>query len=69
VPYLPYRGWQIFGGILVAIGGVVIISSPLDSVWALALLSGIWLVIIGIWEVVEAFVIRKHLPEILDVLR
>jgi uncharacterized membrane protein HdeD (DUF308 family) len=53
----------------VAIGGVVIISSPLDSVWALALLSGIWLVIIGIWEVVEAFVIRKHLPEILDVLR
>jgi len=37
-------------------------------VWALALLSGIWLIIIGIWQIVEAFVLRKHAAEFLDVL-
>jgi len=66
VPFLPYRGWQIFGGILLAIGGVVIISSPLDSVWALALLSGIWMIVIGIWQIVEAFVMRKYATEVFD---
>ena len=27
-PYLPFRGWQIFGGILLAIGGIIIIVAP-----------------------------------------
>jgi uncharacterized membrane protein HdeD (DUF308 family) len=65
-PYLPYQGWQIFGGILLAIGGVIIIVSPLDSVFALAVLSGIWLIIIGVWQLVEAFIMRKHGAELLD---
>jgi uncharacterized membrane protein HdeD (DUF308 family) len=64
-PHLPYRGWQIFGGILLAIGGVVVIVSPLNSVFALAVLSGIWLIIIGIWQVIESFVVRKRVPELL----
>jgi len=64
-PYLPYRGWQIFGGIVLAIGGVVIIVAPLESVFALAVLSGIWLIIIGGWQIVEAFILRKHGEELL----
>jgi uncharacterized membrane protein HdeD (DUF308 family) len=64
-PYLPYRGWQIFGGIVLAIGGVVIIVAPLESVFALAVLGGIWLLIIGGWQIVEAFILRKHGDELL----
>jgi uncharacterized membrane protein HdeD (DUF308 family) len=64
-PYLPYRGWQIFGGIVLAIGGVVIIVAPLESVFALAVLSGIWLIIIEGWQIVEAFILRKHSEELL----
>ncbi|HEY3088629.1 MAG TPA: DUF308 domain-containing protein [Jatrophihabitantaceae bacterium] len=64
-PYLPYRGWQIFGGIVLAIGGVVIIVAPLESVFALAVLGGIWLIIIGGWQIVEAFILRKHGDEFL----
>jgi len=65
-PYLPYRGWQIFGGIVLAIGGVVIILAPLDSIFALAVLGGIWLIIIGVWEIVEAFILRSHAKELLE---
>src|SRR5215471_19521802 len=65
-PYLPYRGWQIFGGIVLAIGGVVIILAPLDSIFALAVLGGIWLIIIGVWEIVDAFILRSHAKELLE---
>jgi uncharacterized membrane protein HdeD (DUF308 family) len=63
---MPYRGWQIFGGIVLAIGGIVIIVSPLNSIWALAVLSGIWLIIIGVWQIVEAFILRSHAHELLE---
>ena len=64
-PVLPYRGWQIFGGIVLAIGGVVVIVSPVASVFALAVLCGIWLIITGIWQVIEAFAVRRHGAEVL----
>jgi uncharacterized membrane protein HdeD (DUF308 family) len=60
-PYTPYRGWQIFGGVLLAIAGIVVIVSPIASIGALTLLAGIWLVVIGIWQIIEAFVLRRHL--------
>jgi uncharacterized membrane protein HdeD (DUF308 family) len=69
VPYAPYRGWQIFGGVVLAIGGVVIIVSPLASVFALAVLGGIWLIIIGVWQIIEAFIMRKHGGELLAAMR
>jgi uncharacterized membrane protein HdeD (DUF308 family) len=64
-PYTPYRGWQIFGGVLLAIAGVVLIVSPVASIGALTLLAGIWLVVIGIWQMIEAFVLRRHLRTML----
>jgi uncharacterized membrane protein HdeD (DUF308 family) len=60
MPYLPYRGWQIFGGILLAIAGVIVVLAPFQSIWALALFAGIWLIVIGIWGIIEAFMARKH---------
>src|SRR5690348_11210353 len=67
-PYIPYRGWQIFGGILLAIGGIIIIVSPFNSIFALAVFAGIWLIIIGVWQIVEAFITRKHAKELVDAL-
>ena len=63
-PYIPYRGWQITGGILLAIGGIIIIVSPFNSIFALAVFAGIWLIIIGVWQIVEAFITRKHAKEL-----
>jgi uncharacterized membrane protein HdeD (DUF308 family) len=67
-PYVPYRGWQIFGGILLAIGGIVVIMAPVDSIFALAVLAGIWLIVIGVWQIVEAFVLRSRGAEVLHAL-
>jgi uncharacterized membrane protein HdeD (DUF308 family) len=61
--FVPYRGWQIFGGVLLAIAGIVVIVSPLASIAALAVLAGIWLLVLGIWQIVEAFVLRRHIEQ------
>lgn len=67
-PYVRYRGWQVLGGILQTIGGIVVISTPFASIFALTVFSGIWLIVIGIWQVIEALVTRRHLTEIVRVL-
>jgi uncharacterized membrane protein HdeD (DUF308 family) len=59
-PLLPYRGWQIFGGILLTLGGIVTIIWPLHSVFALSVLAGIWLIVIGLWELIEAFIVHRR---------
>ena len=58
-PGMPGRGWSIFFGIITTIAGVVVMASPLDSIAVLTLVVGIWLVVIGVFEVVSAFGIRK----------
>ncbi|CAM5313593.1 membrane protein [Streptomyces spiroverticillatus] len=63
-PAVPARGWQICLGILTVIGGVVLISSPLDSVAVLTVIGGCWLVATGIVEVVTAFSIRSKAKKV-----
>ena len=58
-PALPGRGWEIFFGIITIIAGVVVMASPFDSLAVLTLVVGIWLIVIGVFEVVSAFGIRK----------
>jgi len=58
-PYEPHRGWQIFGGVLLAVAGVVVIVSPVASLFTLTLLVGIWLIVLGVWQIVEAFTVRR----------
>ena len=41
------------------IAGVVVIASPFESILTLAIVVGIWLIVIGVFEVVSAFGIRK----------
>ncbi|MES9520040.1 HdeD family acid-resistance protein [Streptomyces capoamus] len=57
-PRMPARGWQVVLGILTFIAGIVLIDSPFESVAVLTLVGGIWLVAVGIVEIVTALRIR-----------
>ncbi|MGB8792260.1 MAG: HdeD family acid-resistance protein [Mycobacterium sp.] len=58
-PTLPGRGWQIFVGVISLIAGVVMIGSPFESLAILILVVGIWLIVIGAFEIVSSFGIRS----------
>src|ERR1700728_3784654 len=58
-PHLPGRGWQIFLGLISLLAGIVLIASPFESLAILTLIVGIWLVVIGVFEVVSSFGIRS----------
>ena len=58
-PHLPGRWWQVFFGVITTIAGLVVIASPFASIVTLALVVGIWLIVIGVFEVVSAFGIRS----------
>jgi uncharacterized membrane protein HdeD (DUF308 family) len=58
-PALPGRGWQIVFGLISLLAGIVMIGSPFESLWALTLIVGIWLVVIGVFEIISSFGIRS----------
>jgi uncharacterized membrane protein HdeD (DUF308 family) len=58
-PTLPGRAWNVFVGLLSLVAGVVVLASPFDSIGTLALVVGIWLIVIGVMEVVTAVAIRR----------
>ncbi|MFB0631056.1 HdeD family acid-resistance protein [Streptomyces sp. AB3(2024)] len=56
---LVHRG-LVFGlGALGVIAGIVVLCFPVDSAVALTRLLGLWLVLLGVFEVVMAFVLRS----------
>lgn len=58
-PVLPGRGWAIFIGVLSLLAGVVMLGSPFESIAILTLVAGIWLVVIGIVEIITALDMRR----------
>ncbi|MGD1174332.1 HdeD family acid-resistance protein [Mycobacterium seoulense] len=58
-PYLPGRGWAIFIGVISLLAGIVVLASPLESIVTLALVVGVWFVVLGVFEIVSSFGIRK----------
>jgi len=58
-PLTPSRGWQIFLGIITLIAGIVVLAAPFSSLATLTLVIGIWLIVIGAFEIVASFGIRK----------
>src|SRR5271157_202911 len=66
---LPGRGWAIFFGVITIIAGIVVLAWPFDSIAILTLVVGIWLVIIGVFEVVEAFVMRRDANKVKETVR
>jgi uncharacterized membrane protein HdeD (DUF308 family) len=53
------RGWWIFFGIVSLIAGIVVVADPISSVTVLAALLGIWFIVMGLFEVIAAFIIRR----------
>lgn len=56
---LPGRGWQIFGGIITTIAGIVVIEWPASSLATLVLVSAVWLIVIGVMQIGSGLSIRS----------
>jgi uncharacterized membrane protein HdeD (DUF308 family) len=56
---MPSRGWTIFSGILSVIAGLILLVWPAISVLTLAILAGIWLLVIGFMQLGIAFQLRR----------
>jgi uncharacterized membrane protein HdeD (DUF308 family) len=56
---IPGRGWLVFGGIIGLLAGFVVLAWPFSSIVVLALVTGVWLVVIGLIRIVSAFRTRK----------
>ena len=53
------RGWNIFFGIVLLIAGIVLLAWPIQSVVTLAWVIGIWLIVIGIFEIIGSFIVKS----------
>lgn len=58
-PTLPGRVWEIIVGVISLIAGVVMLAAPFESLAILTVVAGISLIVIGVFEIVSAFGIRK----------
>lgn len=65
----PGRGWAIFSGVVTVLAGVITLAWPIDSIATLALVVGVWLVVIGLFEIGAAFAIRKDLTTLTNAVR
>jgi uncharacterized membrane protein HdeD (DUF308 family) len=63
-PALPGRGWSIFVGVISLLAGIVVLASPFASIVTLAIVVGVWFVIIGVFEIVSSFVIHNASKEL-----
>ncbi|MDT5412377.1 MAG: hypothetical protein QOG14_4597 [Mycobacterium sp.] len=64
LPALPGRFWYIVTGVISMIAGGVVVAWPFDSIVALDIVSGVWLVLIGLLQIVQAFRIRKDAKKV-----
>jgi uncharacterized membrane protein HdeD (DUF308 family) len=53
------RGWDIFFGIVSVLAGIVMLLLPFTSIVTLALVTGAFLIALGVFEVVSAFIARR----------
>jgi uncharacterized membrane protein HdeD (DUF308 family) len=53
------RNWRLFSSILGVVAGIVVLVYPITSALTLALFGGIWLVILGIIQIIAAFELRS----------
>lgn len=58
-PTLPGRTWSIFVGVISLLAGIVVLASPFESIAILAMVVGVWFIVIGVFEIVSSFGIRK----------
>jgi uncharacterized membrane protein HdeD (DUF308 family) len=56
---MPSRGWTAFTGVLSAIAGIIVLAYPGITLYTLAVILGVWLIIFGVMEMVSAFRLRS----------
>jgi uncharacterized membrane protein HdeD (DUF308 family) len=61
---LPGRGWAIFFGIVSVLAGFVVLAYPFDSIVTLALVVGIWLVVLGVVEIIAGLGMRSDVKKV-----
>jgi uncharacterized membrane protein HdeD (DUF308 family) len=64
IPQFPGRGWTIFFGVISIIAGIVVLAWPFDSIVVLALVTGIWLIILGVTEIISGFSMRSDAKKV-----
>jgi len=55
------RGWWIAFGVISLVAGIVVTVTPASSLDVLAVVLGIWFIIMGIFEVIGGFMLRHAL--------
>lgn len=61
---LPGRGWQIFLGTLTILAGLVILAWPMSTIGVLVVVTGIWLIVIGVVQIVKALKMRRGIQDL-----
>jgi uncharacterized membrane protein HdeD (DUF308 family) len=56
---LPGRGWHVVLGVIAVTAGLVVIVWPFDSILVLVLVVGVWLVVLGVVQIIQSFQIHK----------
>ena len=60
----PGRGWGVFFGLVSILAGVIVLGYPFDSLVTLTLVVGIWLIVIGDFEIIAGLQLRKTGTEV-----
>lgn len=60
----PGRWWIVAIGVITVIAGIVMLAYPISSLATLTFVAGIWLLVIGVFEIIAAFGIRKTGKEV-----
>ncbi len=55
------RGWWIAFGLVSIVAGIVVVATPTSSLNVLAVLLGIWFIIMGIFEIAGGLILRHAL--------
>lgn len=53
------RNWGILSGLLGIIAGLIVLTYPISSAVTLALIAGVWLIILGVMQVVAGIQLRN----------
>jgi uncharacterized membrane protein HdeD (DUF308 family) len=55
------RGWWITFGLVSIAAGIVVVATPTSSLNVLAVLLGIWFIVMGIFEIAGGLILRRAL--------
>lgn len=58
------KGWAIFSGIVYLLAGIVLLINPWAVAWFIWI-CGIWLIVLGIFEIIAAFQVKSAIKKAL----